>query len=86
MAASLANANYQRGIQTLKSLRDPLEKKTADEFREWDRAAARIAREKGFLPEGWIEERVSGKLTEVHRTYEEIVNLLIREATIIDLW
>lgn len=86
LAASLTNANYQKGIQTLKSLRDPLQEKAMSDFLEWDREAARLVRETGSIPEGWIEERVHWKLMETHRTYEEIVNRLIREATIIDLW
>ena len=62
------------------------EKKTLDDFQVWDREAARVFLEKGALPDGWIDERVSGKLMEIHRTYEEIISLLIREGTIIDLW
>jgi len=86
LAASLTNGNYQRAIQSLRSIRDPLEKKTLDDFQGWDREAARVFLEKGALPDGWIDERVSGKLMEIHRTYEEILSLLIREGTIIDLW
>jgi dipeptidase len=86
LAASLTNGNYQRAIQSLRSIRDPLEKKTLDDFQVWDREAARVFLEKGALPDGWIDERVSGKLMEIHRTYEEILSLLIREGTIIDLW
>jgi dipeptidase len=86
LAASLTNGNYQRAIQSLRSIRDPLEKKTLDDFQVWDREAARVFLEKGALPDGWIDERVSGKLMEIHRTYEEIISLLIREGTIIDLW
>jgi dipeptidase len=86
LVSSLANANYQRGIQTLKSLRDPLEEKNHRDFLDWETEGAAFARRAEEIPREWFNQKAHEKMQEAHRIYVEIAHLLIREATIIDLW